>query len=120
MPDGQLKSHSIRVYVTRDIFPDQNPRLQLLRSHAVTKKAEDEAGYEEPVLVAPSQEWIETVDGQQVRRSGTLLMFDLSTLEFGYKAMLRVMPVVSWAEGDIKRVAVGAHEVNVGNIVAAI
>jgi len=120
MPDGQLKSHSIRVYVTRDILPYQNPRLQLLRSHAVTKKAVDEAAFEEPGLVAPNQEWIETVDGQQVRRSGTLLLFDISNIDFGYKAMLRVMPVVSWAEGDMKRVAVSAREVNVGNIVAVI
>lgn len=120
MPDGQLKSHSIRVYVTRDILPNQNPRLQVLRSHAVTKKAVDEAAFEEPGLVAPSQEWIESVDGQQVRRSGTLLLFDLTNIDFRYKAMLRVMPVVSWMEGDMKRVAVGEREVNVGNIVAAI
>ena len=46
MPDGQLKSHSIRVYVTRDILPNQDPRLQLLRSHAVTKKAVAEAALE--------------------------------------------------------------------------
>lgn len=120
MPDGQLKSHSIRVYVTRDILPDQNPRFQLLRSHAVTKKAVDEDAFEEPVLVAPGQEWIETVDGQQVRRSGTLLLFDIGNIDFGYKAMLRVMPVVSWTEGDMKRIAVGAQEVNVGNIIAVI
>ncbi len=120
MPDGQLKSHSLRVYVTRDISLGQNPRLQLLRSHAVTKQAVDETRLEEPGLVAPGQEWIETIDGQQVRRSGTLLLFDLSHLDFGYKAMVRVMPVVSWMEGDQKRVAVGEHEVNVGNIVAAI
>src|SRR5262245_60444708 len=43
MPDGQLKSHSIRVYVSRDIQPNQNPQLRLLRSHAVTKKDVDEA-----------------------------------------------------------------------------
>jgi hypothetical protein len=38
MPDGQLKSHTIRVYVTHDISADQQPRLRLLRSHAVTKR----------------------------------------------------------------------------------
>jgi len=120
MPDGQLKSHSIRVYVTRDILPNQNPRLRLLRSHAVTKKAVDETALEEPGVVAPGQEWIESVEGQQVRRSGTLLLFDISNIDFGFKAMLRVMPVVSWTEGSIGRIAVGAREVNVGNIVAAL
>jgi len=120
MPDGQLKSHSIRVYVTRDILPNQSPRLRLLRSHAVTKKAVDEATLEEPGVVAPGQEWIESVEGQQVRRSGTLLLFDISKIDFGLRAMLRVMPVVSWTEGGIGRVAVGPSDVNVGNIVTAI
>lgn len=120
MPDGQLKSHSIRVYVTRDILPNQNPRLQLLRSRAVTKKGAGEGAILEPALVAPSQEWIESIDGQQVGRSGTILLFDIGNIDFGYKAMIRVTPVVSWAEGDMKRVAVGTREINVGNVVAAI
>ena len=119
VPDGQLKSHSIRVYVTRDIQSSQNPRLRLLRSHAVTKKAVDEAAFWEPGVVAPGQEWIELVDGQQVRRAGTLLLFDISQLDFGVKAMVRVMPVVSWTEGGNARIAVAASEVNIGNIVAA-
>jgi len=120
MPDGQLKSHSIRVYVTRDIQSNQSPRLRLLRSHAVTKKAVDEAALEEPGVVAPGQEWIESIESQQVRRSGTLLLFDISKLDFGLRAMLRVTPVVSWTEGGTGRIAVGASEVNVGNIVAAL
>jgi hypothetical protein len=120
MPDGQLSSHSIQVYVTRDILVGQNPRLRLLRSHAVTKKSEDEAKPEEPSIVAPGQEWVESIDGKQVGRSGTLLLFDLSQLDFDYKAMLRVRPVVSWADAGGERTAVGSREVNVGNIVAAI
>jgi inhibitor of cysteine peptidase len=58
MTDGQLKSHPIRVYVTRDILPNQSPRLRLLRSHAVKKKAVDEVALEDPGVVAPGQEWI--------------------------------------------------------------
>lgn len=119
MPDGQLKSHSIRVFVTREILSNQNPRLRLLRSHAVTKKAVDEAALWVPGIVAPGQEWIESVGDQQVRRTGTLLMFDISQIDFGPKAMLRVMPVVSWTEDGNGRVAVGEREVNIGNIVAA-
>lgn len=119
MPDAQLTSHSVRVYVTRDLASEQNPRLQLLRSHAVTKRAVKEAEPQEPGLVAAGQEWTETVKGQEVRRSGTLLMFDLSRLDFDYRAMVRVTPVVSWEEGGVPRIAVGAREVNVGNIVAA-
>lgn len=120
MPDGQLKSHSIRVYVTRDIQPAQNPKLRLLRSHAVTKRAVDEATVFEPGIVAPGQEWIETVNGQQVRRTGTLLLFDLSAIQFGVKAMTRVMPVLSWTEGGSEHVVVGSREVNLGNVVAAV
>ncbi len=120
MPDGQLKSHSIRVYLSRNIQPGQNPSLRLLRSHAVTKRAVDEARLLLPGLVAPGQEWVESVDGAQVRRSGTLLLFDLSGIDFGPRAMIRVMPVVSWTEGGTERVAVGSSEVNVGNIVLAI
>lgn len=120
MPDGQLRSHSIRVYVTRDIQPAQSPRLRLLRSHAVTRRAVEEAASFEPGIVAPGQEWIETVNGQQVRRTGTLLLFDLSAIEFGVKAMMRVMPVLSWTEGGSERVVVAPREVNLGNVVAAV
>jgi hypothetical protein len=119
MPDGQLKSHTVRVYVTHDISVDQQPRLRLLRSHAVTKKAVDESRPLEPAVVALGQQWVERVGGQDLRRRGTLLLFDLSNLDFRYKAMLRVMPVVSWTEGGLKHIVVSPSEVNLGNIVAA-
>ncbi len=117
MPDGQLKSHSIRLYANREIQPDQKPRLDLLRSHAVTEQTEGETKLLEPKVVAPGQEWIESVDGQEVRRSGTLLMFDLSNVDFQYKGVLRVTPVVSWEDENGPHLAVGPDEVNVANIV---
>ena len=120
MPDGQLKSHSVRVYLTQDIVASQSPRLRLLRSHAVTKRAVDEAALHEPGIVAPHQEWIESVKGQDVLRRGTLLLFDLSSQKFSAKAMLRVMPVVTWMDGGVERIAVGGREVNLGSIVGAI
>ena len=120
MPDGQLKSHTVRVYLSQNIHAGQNPRLRLLRSHAVTRKAIDEANLLEPGLVAPGQEWVESVDGARVRRTGTLLLFDLSDMSFRFKAMQRVLPVVSWMEGGSERVAVGASEVNVADIVATL
>jgi hypothetical protein len=120
MPDGQLKSHSVRVYVTQDITAKQQPKLRLLRSHAVTKKAADEATRWEPGIVAPGQEWVEQVSGQEVRRTGTLLLFNLDTLGFGFKAMMRVTPVVTWTEDGSERILVAPREVNLGNIVAAI
>ena len=120
MPDGQLKSHSVRVYISRDLALNQQPRLRLLRSHAVTKRDVDEAARLEPGIVASGQEWTESVHGQEVRRTGTLLMFDLSNLDLHYKAMVRVRPVVSWIDGGSERVVVGDHDVNLGNIVAAL
>ena len=120
MPDGQLKSHTVRVYVTEDISPAHKPRLLLIRSHAITKKAVDEAEKIEPVIVAPGQEWVQRVSGQEVRRTGTLLLFDLNGLDFNYKTMMRVMPVVSWTENDSEHIVVSSREVNLGNIVTAI
>lgn len=119
MPDGQLKSHTVRVYVTHDISANQDPRLRLLRSHSVTKKAVAESTKIEPGIVAPGQEWVERVNGQKVRRTGTLLLFDLSHLNFRFKAMMRVMPVVSWTEGDLERIVISSREVNLGNVIAA-
>jgi hypothetical protein len=120
MPDGQLKSHSIRVYVTHDIPASQRPRLRLLRRHTMTPQAVDEAALLEPGIVAAGQEWIEPVKGQDIRRTGTLLLFDLSHMRFGVKAMMRVMPVVTWTEGGAERIVIGTSEVNVGNILAII
>ncbi len=120
MPDGQLKSHSIRVYVTQTISPSQQPRLRLLRSNAVTERAVDEARVWLPGITAPGQEWVERVRDQDVRYTGTLLLFDLSGLDFRYKAMMRVMPVVTWNDAGAERIVVAEREVNVGNIVATI
>src|SRR5207245_5876058 len=47
-------------------------------------------------------------------------MFDLSSLDLNYKAMIRVRPVVSWVEGGAEHMVVGDGDVNLGNIVAAI
>ena len=120
MPDGQLKSHTVRVYVTHDISVDQKPRLRLLCSRAVTKKAVEESSPLEPGIVAPGQEWVEGVGGQDLRRRGTLLLFDLSSLDFRYKAMLRLMPVVSWIEDGSEHIVISPSDVNLGNIVAVI
>jgi hypothetical protein len=120
MPDGQLKSHSIRVYVTQQINPEQLPKLKLLRDHAVSKPEVESHPFREPGVVAPNQEWTESIDGQQVRRTGTLMLFDFNNIDFDYKAMFRVMPVVTWTDGKSTRCAVSLREVNVGNIVNAV
>jgi hypothetical protein len=114
MPDGQLKSHPIRAYVTKNISYDQKPQLHLLRNNAKT----DIAIKATVIAVAPNQEWIELVNGQEIRQEGTLMLFDINSMNFGCKSMTRVTPVVSWNDG--KQVAIGDREVNVGNIIIAI
>jgi len=119
MPDGQLKSHTIAVYVTHNIQEDHDPQLLLLRSHSVTEKEANEDVMLSPILVAPNQEWTQTEDNKQIRRTGTLLLFDLSSAHIFPKAMIRVRPIVYWTEGGVLQKAVGKSEVNVGDIVAA-
>lgn len=120
MPDGQLKSHRLQVYVTGDVLSSQNPRLVLFRSHAVT---EEEAGEEKPLVptfLASGQQWTEAIDGVEVGQSGTILLFDGSQIPFGVRAMVRVRPALTWAEGGADRSVLGPRDVNVGNIGAAV
>ena len=120
MPDGQLKSHLLRVYLTGNVLASQNPRLQLLRSHAVLRAEEHEEQPLEPSLVAPGQEWTETVDGKEFQRTGTVLLFNARDVPFGMRATIRVMPALVWTDAVGERRVLGTREVNVGNIVAAI
>jgi IPT/TIG domain len=117
MPDGQLQSHLISIFVTPDIPANESPRLRLFRSHALTEKNPSEDLSIEPEFTASNQNWTESVNGQQVPRSGTLLLFDLRGIDFGFKPVLRVLPVVSWSQGGT---AAGSREVNIGSIVAVV
>src|SRR5262245_40656043 len=99
MPDGQLISHGLTVYVTTNLSVGQNPRLRLFRSHAITQAEEDEDLPLTPVLVVPGQQWTETVRGNQVASAGTILMFDTSAMGLGGKAMVRVRPLLFWEGG---------------------
>jgi hypothetical protein len=119
MPDGQLKSHTIAVCVTHNIQENQKPQLQLLRSHAVTDKEENEDVKLSPILVAPNQEWSRSENNQQIRRTGTLLLFDIASAEFFPKPMIRVRPVIYWTEGGLLQKVVGKNEVNVGDVLTA-
>lgn len=120
MPDGQLKSHRLVLYVTGDIQPSQRPRLQLFRSHAVTSAADGEEIPLEPSFVGPGQQWTEPVQGRDIQRSGTILLFDGSQIPFGLRATIRVRPALLWTDGAAERSVVADHEVNIGNIVADI
>jgi hypothetical protein len=118
MRDGQLKSHRVEVFVSANISVEQQPKLRLFRSHEVTTRQEGEEAPLTPVFVASGQERAEKVDGAAVRTRGTVLLFDLSGMNSGYKAMVRVRPALSWIDNGSERVALGSGDVNIGAITA--
>lgn len=121
MPDGQLATNPVRVYVTRAITLGMKPKLRLLGSHAITKRRAGEEKDIEPLRVASGQTWGQTSPGgNRVQRSGSLLLFDLSTFPIPrFKSMMRLTPVLEWTENDGLHTAVGGRAVNVGNPVTA-
>lgn len=119
MPDGQLLSHPIRVYVTPDIPESLDPRLRLAGSHEVTQKLPGEDELIKPVVLATHQSWQETVLGQKVTRTGTLLLFDLRSYPIHpFKATVRLTPTLYWKaapqDRGRNRKAVGGKEVYIG------
>jgi hypothetical protein len=116
MPDGQIKSHLLRVYITEDITEADNPTLTLLAGRFLIETlpnwAERTNSYRE---LARLQHWTETVNGQEISRTGTLLVFDLRKADFPiFKACMRVTPVIKW--GQPPRTAIGDQPVYVGNM----
>jgi hypothetical protein len=120
MPDGQLKSHRLSVYVTAPIADTHKPRLRLFRGHSFTERGASEEDPIEPAFIASGQQWTEVIDGRAVGQSGTILLFDASNLDFGFKAMIRVRPAITWTDGATQRTVLGPREVNIGDIVRAI
>lgn len=119
MPDGQLQSHLLRVYITEDITEADNPTLTLLAGQLLLVKlpawAERTNTFRE---LARFQHWTETVEGQAVSRTGTLLLFDIRQAGFPFfKASMRITPVIKW--GQPRRTAVGDRAVYLGNMKGA-
>jgi len=114
MPDGQLKSHAVVIYLTTNIESEQQPCLQLTRNHEITK-AKDEDNCHSPTFVASGQKWKQSEQGTETEKSGTLLMFDLKQLAFSGKAMIRVRPFVYWNENGKWKKTAGRREVNLGD-----
>jgi hypothetical protein len=119
MPDGQLLSHLIRVYVTPDIPESFDPRLRLTGSHEVTEKHPKEDELIKPFVHATNQNWIEILAGQKVTKTGTLLLFDLRSYPIHpLKPMIRLTPILyrKDSENDTiwNPVAVGSKEIYLG------
>ncbi len=120
VPDGQLRSSPVRIYVTCNLTPSDNPVLRLYSSHALTSDDPLE-GREQPIdFIAPGQSWTESVDGQDIAKTGTVILLNLSKypMEF-YKPMKRVLAVLKWGNGSSNLIAVTERPVNLGNAPAA-
>lgn len=104
VPDGQLLSIPVKMYVSStQLNLAMKPRLQLAAFEAHDRTTVTGLKKWEPFIVTPNQSWQEKVEGQNVTRRGTLLMFDLNKLELDwYKSTMRVTPILSWdpAEGS--------------------
>ncbi len=120
VPDGQLRSSPVRIYVTCNLTTGDNSVLRLYTGHALTSYDPLE-GREQPIdFVASGQSWTESVEGQDIAKTGTVILLNLSKypIEF-YKPMKRVLAVLQWGNGSLKLIAVAERPVNLGNAPAA-
>ncbi len=125
MPDGQLQSNPVRLFVSNEkIDLSMKPRLRLTAGHVLLKNKDGESSYYEPEVVAPGQRLVQNIQGQRIALTGTVLIFDLSKypLPF-YKATRRITPILEWQEKsgqhEIPRIVVGPDNINLGNIAGA-
>ena len=119
MPDGQIKSHLLRIFVTKDFTQEDRPVLVPIPGQLFPKTKPTWA--EKPITayqLSRFQHWREGPEGQEVTYTGTLLLFDLRALDFPrFKASVRITPVIKWA--NQVESAVGEHPVYIGNRVGA-
>lgn len=119
MPDGQIKSHLLRVFVTKDFTQEDAPKLILSAGRLVLKELPDWAEKPiEPRHISRFQHRTELLDGVDIGPTGTLLIFDLRNIDFPwFKACMRVTPAIKW--GNPPSIAVGEQPVYIGNLKGA-
>src|SRR6185369_9815021 len=77
VPDGQLRSHPIRVFLDRDITTAMKPVLTLIVSHALLNHGRQEVTTNACAFLARNQSFTQDVRGTRATRTGTLLLVDL-------------------------------------------
>ena len=136
MPDGQLQTRFIRVFVTDDITMDMKPVLhlygRLANMGAVSAGAARGSveianaaigGGVKVSQISRHYPWVikSASGGPDMHEKGTLLLFDMHDKRIPwYMAMVRVMPSVTWNPGDAERCAIGETEVYIANTRAAV
>jgi hypothetical protein len=127
MPDGQLRSHSIRVFLDRDITTAMRPVLTLSINHALLLRGRPEYSTNACSLLARNQRFTEDLDGQETPTTGTIMLSNLDErfrIPF-YKAAVQALPSLTWNEGGADnagaepQTAIGAHEIYLGNTIGA-
>ena len=71
IPDGQLRSNPLRVFVNRDVSMKNGPVLRFFSGHDLTSQDPRENDAQPFDYVAPGQSWTETIDGQETHQTGT-------------------------------------------------
>jgi len=116
IPDGQLRSSPVRLFVNRNISMSDKPMLCLYSGHALTTKKAAEDRPQPIDFAAPGQSWTENVEGQDVAKSGTVILANASGFPIDwYKPIKRVLAVVLWESGGKRLCAVAQAPVNLGN-----
>ena len=133
MPNGQVFSNLVRIYVNGDIKPGMKPCLRILSMNAAQaanqyypvecdnlrqqagfpqNKEDEYPNYFLPVEVAPNT----PIESKGVTHTGTLMLFNLSSLDPPwYSTGQRFRPVVYWVVDDQWQLAIGAREVHIGS-----
>lgn len=121
LPDGQLKSHLVRVYVNRDITEQMKPELLLHAPHSLTRTLPWENKPISFFRLSRDHRWTQKSDQQPDQKRGTLLLFDLHNLQIPpYKAIIRITPTLVWKEGGETISVTGESEVYLANTVVAV
>jgi len=122
VPDGQLMSGPLKVYVTDHVSIENNPQLNLYMGHALLGQSKIEEEVIRPMAVVPDQPIQDGSAANSPLLTGTLLLFSTDRLDIpAYKAVARITPVLSWTdEGTvIPRRATVERVVNLGNSITA-
>src|SRR5438874_1472011 len=112
MPDGQLRSHLLRVFITADIEEINKVELILIRTRA------NPDIHLRPRELARFQQWPETRDGITTLRTGTLLLFDWRGAKFSLKPCIQVTAQLKW--GEPIQTAIAEGPVLLGNLCGAV
>ncbi len=121
MPDAQLESANLRVWLPQPLPVPGRIWLCLLTSHTAINGVARQLPALELALMAQGSHLVPVADGPAVAQAGTLLMFKSRTdLLPMWKPVMRVRPLLIWASADGSlHQLIGGHDVHIGQAPAA-